>query len=61
MADMVFSLIAKSFVVRDFVQSLRLVRNPSEERFQTSWNDNDKPGFWIALDIARDQWEAVSD
>src|SRR4030043_1341079 len=28
------------------VLSLRLVRNPSEERFQTSWNDKNKSGFW---------------
>jgi hypothetical protein len=27
------------------VLSLRLVRNLSEERFQTSWNDKNKSGF----------------
>jgi hypothetical protein len=28
------------------VGSLRLVRNPSGERFQTSWNDKMDEGFW---------------
>jgi hypothetical protein len=30
------------------VGSLRLVRNPSEERFQTRWNDKMDEGFWTS-------------